>query len=141
MSGIAAAFSNDLVKRFNTALPETHVALQTTAGGVVVVSAVDGGQGQLGLAAAAAGAALVLVATVGVLVHAPLSRVPENTIKFAVGLLLTTFGTFWAAEGAGVSWPGDELALLGLLGFLAALAFFLVELLRRQRLSLQAGEA
>jgi len=98
-------------------------------------------QGQLGLAAAAAGAALVLVATVGVLVHAPLSRVPENTIKFAVGLLLTTFGTFWAAEGAGVSWPGDELALVGLLGFLAALAFFLVELLRRQRLSLQAGEA
>jgi len=98
-------------------------------------------QGQLGLAAAAAGAALVLVATVGVLVHAPLSRVPENTIKFAVGLLLTTFGIFWAAEGAGVSWPGDELALLGLLGFLAALAFFLVELLRRQRLSLQPGEA
>jgi uncharacterized membrane protein len=98
-------------------------------------------QGRLGLAAAAAGAALVLVATVGVLVHAPLSRVPENTIKFAVGLLLTTFGTFWAAEGAGVSWPGDELALLGLLGFLAALAFFLVELLRRQRLSLQPGEA
>ena len=98
-------------------------------------------QGRLGLAAAAAGAALVLVATVGVLVHAPLSRVPENTIKFAVGLLLTTFGTFWAAEGAGVSWPGDELALLGLLGFLAALAFLLVELLRRQRLSLQPGEA
>src|SRR6186997_2886230 len=98
-------------------------------------------QGRLGLAAAAAGAALVLVATVGALVHAPLSRVPENTIKFAVGLLLTTFGTFWAAEGAGVSWPGDELALLGLLGFLAALAFFLVELLRRQRLSLQPGEA
>ena len=50
MSGIAAAFSNDLVKRFNSALPETHIALQTTAGGVVVVSAVDGGQGQLGLA-------------------------------------------------------------------------------------------
>ena len=50
MSGIAAAFSNDLVKRFNSALPETHIVLQTTAGGVVVVSAVDGGQGQLGLA-------------------------------------------------------------------------------------------
>ena len=72
------------------------------------------------LVSAAAGAALVIVATVGVLVHAPLSRVPENTIKFAVGLLLTTFGTFWAAEGAGVSWPGDELALVGLLGFLTA---------------------
>ncbi|HVQ16167.1 MAG TPA: TAXI family TRAP transporter solute-binding subunit, partial [Vicinamibacterales bacterium] len=50
MSGIAAGFSNDLVKRFNGALPDTRIALQTTAGGVVVVSAVDGGQGQLGLA-------------------------------------------------------------------------------------------
>jgi uncharacterized membrane protein len=91
-------------------------------------------QGRLGLAAAAAGAALVLVAVAGVLVHEPLARVPENTIKFAVGLLLTTFGTFWAAEGAGVSWPGDELALLGLLGFLSALALLLVRVLRRQRL-------
>jgi uncharacterized membrane protein len=98
-------------------------------------------QGRLGLAAAAAGTALVLVTVVGVLVHAPLARVPENTIKFAVGLLLTTFGTFWAAEGAGVSWPGDELALLGLLGFLAALASLLVRLLRRERLALQTGEA
>ena len=91
--------------------------------------------------AAAAGAALVLVAVVGVLVHAPLARVPENTIKFAVGLLLTTFGTFWAAEGAGVNWPGDELALLGLLGFLGALALLLVRLLRRERLALLTGEA
>jgi uncharacterized membrane protein len=94
-------------------------------------------QGRLGLAAAAAGAALVVVTIAGVLVHAPLSRVPENTIKFAVGLLLTTFGTFWAAEGAGVSWPGDELALLGLLGFLTVLALLFVRLLRRQRPELQ----
>ena len=98
-------------------------------------------QGRLGLAATGAGAALVVVATVGALVHAPLARVPENTIKFAVGLLLTTFGTFWAAEGAGVNWPGDELALLGLLGFLAALALLLVRLLRRERLALQTGQA
>ncbi len=94
-------------------------------------------QGQLGLAAVAAGAALVLVAAAGALVHAPLARVPENTIKFAVGLLLTTFGTFWAAEGAGVIWPGDELALIGLLAFLTAFAFFLVRLLRRERLALE----
>jgi uncharacterized membrane protein len=97
-------------------------------------------QGRLGLAAAAAGAALVLVAMVGVLVHAPLERVPENTIKFAVGLLLTTFGIFWAGEGAGVDWPGDELALVGLLGFLAALAVLLVQVLRRQRPALRPGE-
>jgi len=94
-------------------------------------------QGRLGLAAAAAGAALVLVAVVGVLAHRPLARVPENTIKFAVGLLLTTFGTFWAAEGAGVEWPGDELAILGVLTFLTALSFLLVRALRRQRLSQQ----
>jgi uncharacterized membrane protein len=94
-------------------------------------------QGRLGLAAAAAGVALVIVALAGVLVHAPLARVPENTIKFAVGLLLTNFGTFWSAEGAGVDWPGDELALLGLLAFLSALALLLVRVLRRQRLALE----
>jgi uncharacterized membrane protein len=93
--------------------------------------------GQLGLAAAAAVAALALVAGAGLLVHAPLARVPENTIKFAVGLLLTTFGTFWAAEGAGANWPGDELALLGVLAFLTALAFLFVRLLRRQRRALR----
>jgi uncharacterized membrane protein len=92
-------------------------------------------QGRLGLAAAAALAAVVVVAGVGALVHAPLARVPENAIKFAVGLLLTTFGCFWGAEGAGVEWPGDELALFGVLAFLAALSLGLVRLLRRQPLA------
>jgi uncharacterized membrane protein len=96
-------------------------------------------QGRLGLALVAAGAALVVVVIVGVLVHAPLARVPENTIKFTVGLLLTTFGIFWGAEGAGVSWPGDELALPCLLGFLTLLALVFVRLLRRQRLELQTA--
>ena len=96
-------------------------------------------QGRLGLAAVAAGAALVVVVIVGVLVHAPLARVPENTIKFTVGLLLTTFGIFWGAEGAGVSWPGDEVALPCLLGFLALLALLFVRVLRRQRLELQTA--
>jgi uncharacterized membrane protein len=92
-------------------------------------------QGRLGLAAAAALAAFVVVAGVGALVHEPLARVPENAIKFAVGLLLTTFGCFWGAEGAGVEWPGDELALLGVLAFLAALSLGLIRLLRRRRLT------
>jgi len=96
-------------------------------------------QGRLGLAAVAAGAALVVVVIVGVLVHAPLARVPENTIKFTVGLLLTTFGIFWGAEGAGVSWPGDEVALPCLLGFLTLLALLFVRALRRQRLELQTA--
>ena len=65
-------------------------------------------------------AAVVLVVVAGVLVRGPLERVPENTIKFTVGLLLTSFGCFWAGEGAGVDWPGDELSLLGVIAFLVA---------------------
>jgi uncharacterized membrane protein len=85
------------------------------------------------LAAWAAVAAFVLVVVAGVLARAPLSRVPENTLKFAVGLLLTTFGTFWSAEGAGVDWPGDDAALAALLGLFALSAFGMVRILRRQR--------
>ena len=70
-------------------------------------------QGSIPLAALGAGIALVLVAVVGVLVRAPLARVPENTMKFAVGVMLTTFGIFWSAEGAGAHWPGDDASLPG----------------------------
>lgn len=90
-------------------------------------------QGNIGLAAIGAGAALVLVAVVGVLVHAPLSRVPENTMKFAVGVMLTTFGIFWSTEGAGAHWPGDDASLPGVLGFVILLSFGAVTLLRRRR--------
>ena len=88
------------------------------------------------LAAGAAAAALVLVATVGVLVRAPLARVPENTMKFAVGVMLTTFGIFWATEGAGGSWPGEDAALPVVLAFVIALSFAAVTLLKRRRVSL-----
>jgi uncharacterized membrane protein len=94
-------------------------------------------QGRLPLAAGAAFAALVMVAGIGVLVRAPLARVPENTIKFAVGVLLTTFGTFWAVEGAGADWPGGDLALLAILAFTVAVSLGLVRLLRRQRLTVR----
>jgi uncharacterized membrane protein len=92
------------------------------------------------LAAAAAAAALLVVVVAGVLARAPLSRVPENTLKFAVGLLLTTFGTFWGAEGAGVEWPGDEAALAGLLAVLALSALAMVQALRRQRSAASRGD-
>jgi uncharacterized membrane protein len=97
-------------------------------------------QGRLGLAAAAAGAALVVVAGAGLLLRAPLARVPENTIKLGVGLLLTTFGTFWSAEGAGASWPGDDLALPVLLAGYGAVTYLFVRLLQRQRAVLQPVE-
>jgi uncharacterized membrane protein len=77
-------------------------------------------------------AALIVVTSVGVVVHRPLSRVPENTMKFAVGLMLTTFGTFWGAEGAGAHWPGEDVMILGVLAFYAAFAFASVALLRRR---------
>jgi uncharacterized membrane protein len=82
------------------------------------------------LTALSAVAALVVVASVGVVVHRPLSRVPENTMKFAVGLMLTTFGTFWGAEGAGAHWPGEDVAILGVLAFYAAFALVSVAMLR-----------
>src|SRR2546427_1504456 len=66
-----------------------------------IVVTFGGAQHEVGLAAVGAGLAVVIVAAVGAAVHAPLSRVPENTLKFAVGLMLTSFGTFWAGEGAG----------------------------------------
>jgi uncharacterized membrane protein len=85
------------------------------------------------LAATAAAAALVVVAVAGAIARAPLSRVPENTLKFAVGLLLTTFGTFWAAEGAHVEWPGEDAALAGIFVLLALASFTAVRSLRRRR--------
>jgi uncharacterized membrane protein len=93
------------------------------------------------LAAAAAAAALVVVAVAGALARAPLTRVPENALKFAVGLLLTTFGTFWGAEGAGVDWPAGDAALPILLAVLAVSSFAAVRVLRRERAAVLPREA
>jgi uncharacterized membrane protein len=90
-------------------------------------------QGSISLAALGAGIALVLVAVVGVLVRAPLARVPENTMKFAVGVMLTTFGIFWSTEGAGAHWPGGDASLPGVLGFVILLSAAAVAVLRRSR--------
>lgn len=88
-------------------------------------------QKNVGLAALSAAAAVVVVATAGLAVHAPLARVPENTMKFAVGVMLTSFGVFWGAEGAGVSWPGNDAALLALVPLTALAALGYTALLRR----------
>lgn len=100
---------------------------------VFIVIAFGSAQGHLGLAAAGALAALVVVVIAGALARGPLSRVPENTLKFAVGLLLTSFGCFWGAEGAGVDWPGDELSLLGVIAFFVVVSAAFVRALRRRR--------
>jgi len=83
-------------------------------------------QGNVPAAALGAAAALVVVSIAGATVHAPLSRVPENTLKFGVGVMLTGFGIFWTVEGAGIDWPGGDAAIFGVIGFVLALAFALV---------------
>jgi uncharacterized membrane protein len=88
-------------------------------------------QGSIGLAVLGAAAAVVLVATAGIAVRGPLARVPENTMKFAVGVLLTTFGMFWGAEGAGAHWPGADAAIPVLLVFTALVSLAAVAILRR----------
>lgn len=87
---------------------------------VFIVIAIGAGGGRLVPAALGAVTALVLVIAVGFALHRPLATVPENALKFIVGVLLTAFGTFWTGEGIGVAWPGAELSLLVLtVGFLA----------------------
>lgn len=89
-------------------------------------------QHNIPLAAAAATAAVLLVAVMGVAVRAPLARVPENTMKFAVGIMLTGFGIFWGVEGAGGEWPGSDAALLVIIPGIAVYALALTAVFRRR---------
>jgi uncharacterized membrane protein len=88
-------------------------------------------QHRVPLAAAAAAVAVALVVLAGVAARAPLARVPENMMKFSVGVMLTSFGTFWGAEGAGASWPGGDAALLAIIPGVLLLACAMVLWLRR----------
>ena len=92
-------------------------------------------QGSIPLAALGAGAAVALVVLTGIVVREPLSRVPENTLAFAVGVMLTTFGIFWGAEGAGVGWPGGDASLPGVLAFVLLISLGFVIALRRRKLA------
>jgi uncharacterized membrane protein len=100
---------------------------------VFIVITFGANQGDVGAAVIGAAAAVVVVAVTGVLVRAPLARVPENAMKFAVGIMLTSFGIFWGAEGAGVSWPGQDAALLVLVPVVALVALCYTVLLRPRR--------
>ena len=98
---------------------------------VFIVLTFGSNQHDVGLAAIAAAAAVAVVAAAGAAVRSPLSRVPENTLKFVVGIMLTGFGTFWGAEGAGAHWPGSDAALLVLIPAIAVFALGLVAIMRR----------
>jgi uncharacterized membrane protein len=102
----------------------------------LIVVTFGANQHRMALAAGAAGAAIAVVIAGGVAVRAPLARVPENTLKFAVGVMLSSFGVFWLAEGSGVSWPGGQASLLAIIAALLGASLLAVTALRGPR---QAG--
>lgn len=97
---------------------------------IFIVIAVSAGGSLLLPVSGAALAACLLIAIIGVLVHRPLARVPENTLKFAVGVMLSAFGVFWTGEGLGVAWPGADLSILAFIALFLATGIGAVALLR-----------
>jgi uncharacterized membrane protein len=104
----------------------------------IVIGIGAGGTGMLLRAGLGAIAALLVVIALGVIVHRPLAKIPENTLKFTVGILLSGFGTFWTGEGMGLGWPGEDWSILGLAIAYLILGLVLIPLCRS---ALQAGDA
>lgn len=98
---------------------------------VFIVIAVGSGRGLIGAASMGALAACVLVLVVGAIVHKPLSRVPENTLKFGVAVMLCAFGVFWTGEGLGIDWPGEDLMLLVCAIFFLATGVIMAQILKQ----------
>src|SRR5260221_2659584 len=98
---------------------------------VFIVIAIGAGRGLLIPASFGALLACALVLVVGMIVHRPLSRVPENTLKFGVGVMLSAFGVFWTGEGLGVDWPGQDVALLAFAAAFLATGLVTAAVLRR----------
>jgi uncharacterized membrane protein len=100
---------------------------------VFIVLTFGTAQHRIGLAVAAAVAAVAVVAAAGLVVRRPLARVPENALKFAVGIMLTSFGIFWAGEGLGVHWPEGDASLPALIAFLLVGSLATVLIAKPQR--------
>ena len=90
-------------------------------------------QHRVGLASIAALAAVLVVVIAGAALRKPLARVPENQMKFIVGIMLTSFGIFWGAEGAGAEWPHKDLSLLGIIPFMVLVSLVLISLLKAKK--------
>ena len=100
---------------------------------VFIVIATGARPGMMGYASLGAAAACILVLAVGVIVHKPLSAIPENSLKLMVGLLLTAFGIFWVGEGLGAAWPGGDLSLIPIFGALVLFSLLATRTLRQFR--------
>jgi uncharacterized membrane protein len=103
-------------------LEVVFIVLAIGAGGALLIPA---GAGALG--------ACLLVAVAGLVVHRPLARVPENTLKFAVGVMLSAFGMFWTGEGLGVAWPGADLAIVAFAALFSVIALIAIVVVRRPK--------
>jgi uncharacterized membrane protein len=108
---------------------------------IILVITLGTSSHRLGLAAAVAAVAVVLVALCGVIVARQLSNVPENALKMSVGVLLVTYGTFWTGEGLKVRWPGGDTMLLGLAAIYAIVTWLFVLALRRETQTLRVTSA
>lgn len=97
----------------------------------IVIAIGAGGTGMLLPAGLGAVAALLVVVALGVVLHRPLAKVPENTLKFVVGVLLSGFGTFWVGEGMGLRWPGSDWSIPGLVIAYWLIALFTIPICRR----------
>jgi uncharacterized membrane protein len=102
---------------------------------VFIVITFGDNQKNIGAAVIGAAAAIIVVTVTGIAVKAPLTKVPENWMKFAVGVMLTSFGTFWGAEGAGVAWPGNDAALLVLVPVVALFSAACIFWLRSRKVA------
>lgn len=132
--GVATSFKSVLLEGLEVAFIVITFGYGTATG--------TGGKGSsFGEAILGAALACVVIVALGAIVRAPLQRVPENTLKFVVGIMLTTFGTFWGGEGIGIKWPGEDLFLLVLVVFYFALAGVLIYWLKRANASLKSSAA
>jgi uncharacterized membrane protein len=102
---------------------------------VFIVITFGDNQKNIGAAVIGAAAAIAVVTVTGIVVRAPLTKVPENWMKFVVGVMLTSFGTFWGAEGAGAAWPGNDAALLVIVPVVALAAIGYIAWLRWRKVA------
>jgi len=98
---------------------------------VFIVIAVGAGRGLLWPAGLGAAAACLVILTLGIAIHKPLAKVPENTLKFGVGTMLSAFGVFWTGEGLGIAWPGQDLAPAAFALLFLSVGFTTASVLRR----------
>lgn len=125
----AAALAAGAWDGYSFAIAFKGVLLEGLEVALIVVT--FGANHHTGLAAAAAALAVALVVAAGFAVRAPLARVPENTMKFTVGVMLCSYGIFWSADGAGVNWPGGDAILFAIVPLVLALSLLAVVGVRR----------